>query len=103
MAAAKGNYKLFSSLLKGVLFRERKSMRVILGMILGAFLTVIGAYSYDVVTGKMVATPDVSANVPADNRPMVNWDIVGRNWQHLESNVREMATRVHEQWTKRSS
>jgi hypothetical protein len=77
-------------------------MRVILGMIFGAILTVVAAYSYDVVTGKVVATPDVSANVAIDERPMVNWDVVGKNWQHLETNLREMASRVHEQWTKRS-
>jgi hypothetical protein len=77
-------------------------MRVALGMILGAILTVVGAYSFDVVTGKMVATPDVPASATTDNRPMVNWDIVGRNWQSLETNVRDMVTRVHDQWAKRS-
>ena len=77
-------------------------MRIFLGMILGAILTVVGAYSYDVVTGKMAATVDTPSNVAMDERPMVNWDIVGKNWQHLETNVREMVARAHEQWTKRS-
>jgi hypothetical protein len=82
--------------------RERKFMRGILGMIFGAILTVAGAYSYDVVTGKMVTMTDVPANSATDDRPMVNWDVVAKNWQHLESNLREMATHVQEQWTKRS-
>jgi hypothetical protein len=77
-------------------------MRIILGMILGAILTVVGAYSYDVVTGKVAAPTDVPGNVAVNERPMVNWDVVGKNWQSLETNLREMATRVHEQWTKRS-
>jgi hypothetical protein len=79
-----------------------KAMRVFLGLILGAMLTVIGAYSYDVLTGKEVTTTELSANVAPDRRPMVNWDVVGRNWQNLETNLREMAARVHEQWTKRA-
>lgn len=77
-------------------------MRVILGMILGAILTVAGAYSYDVVSGKMAVSKDVPANDLAEDRPMVNWDVVERRWQHLETNLREMAARVHEQWSKRS-
>jgi hypothetical protein len=77
-------------------------MRVFLGMIFGAMLTVVGAYSYDVLTGKEVTTAELPANVAPDQRPMVNWDVVGRNWQHLETNLREMAARVHEQWTKRA-
>jgi hypothetical protein len=77
-------------------------MRVFLGMIFGAMLTVVGAYSYDVLTGKEVTTTELPSNVVPDQRPMVNWDVVGRNWQHLEINLREMAARVHEQWTKRA-
>ena len=77
-------------------------MRVFLGMILGAILTIVGAFSYDVVTGKAVTATDTGANTASDQRPMVNWDVVGRNWQSLETNLREMVARVHEQWSKRS-
>ncbi len=53
-------------------------MRVLFGMILGAALTVGGAYLYD-SSHAMEA-----ANAPAAvQRPMVNWDIVNTNWQHL--------------------
>lgn len=74
-------------------------MRVFLGMILGAMLTVVGAYSYDVLSGKAVTAADSTLS---DERPMVNWDVVSKNWQNLETNLREMATRVQEQWTKRA-
>ena len=77
-------------------------MRVLLGMILGAVITVSGAYAYDVLTGRVVNVPDTAANVTVDSRPLVNWDVVGKQWQSLETNIREMAQRVHEQWTKRS-
>jgi len=76
-------------------------MRIIFGMILGAIITVIGAYSYDVLSGKTVTT-DPTAVATNDERPMVNWDVVGKNWQNIETSVRDMAQRVHEQWTKRS-
>jgi hypothetical protein len=46
-------------------------MRLILGMILGAALTVGGAYVTDTATKS--STPGAEA------RPMVNWDVVGRN------------------------
>jgi hypothetical protein len=75
-------------------------MRVFLGMVLGAILTVVGAFSYDVLSGKTVNT-DSTAMAANDERPMVNWDVVNKNWQNLETNLREMGQRVHEQWTKR--
>ena len=77
-------------------------MRVLLGMILGAILTVTGAYAYDVLSGKRVDTPDIAANATVDDRPLVNWDVVGKRWQSLEANLREMGQRVQDQWSKRS-
>ena len=75
-------------------------MRVFLGMILGAILTIVGAFSYDVLSGKTIST-DSTTMAANDERPMVNWDVVNKNWQNLETNLREMGQRVHEQWTKR--
>ena len=72
-------------------------------MIFGAILTVLGAYSYDVLSGKSLTAPDAGASAKSDERPMVNWDVVGRNWQSLETNIRDMVARVQEQWSKRSS
>jgi len=77
-------------------------MRLIIGIILGAFLTVAGAFTYDTLTGRIPSTPDNIASDQRlnDQRPMVNWDVVGRNWHSFEENLRDMASRVHEQWKK---
>ena len=60
-------------------------MRLILGMILGAALTVGVAYVSDTATKP--ATPG------ADARPMVNWDVVGRN-------VDTLTTMIKQGWNK---
>ena len=73
-------------------------MRIFFGMILGAILTIAGAYSYDVLTGR---APDSVASA-TDDRPMVNWDVVGKNWHAFEANMREMAQRMQDHWSKRS-
>ncbi len=58
-------------------------MRVLLGIILGAVLTVGGAYLYD----SHYAAVAVSAPASAQ-RPLVNWDIVAVKWGHLSSRAR---------------
>jgi hypothetical protein len=72
-------------------------MRLIVGMIFGAFLTVAGAFTYDTLSGRVPDTTEIQAN---DQRPMVNWDVVNKNWHSFEANVRDMAARVHEQLKK---
>ena len=56
-------------------------MRLLLGMILGAALTVGGAYVSD-----MAAKP---SGTGADARPMVNWDVVGRNVDSVTAMVKD--------------
>jgi hypothetical protein len=68
-------------------------MRLFLGMILGALLTVGAAYIHD--------TGSLGAGTTAE-RPMVNWDVVDRSWQDLRSNLRVMGDRLHDEWTKRA-
>jgi hypothetical protein len=53
-------------------------MRVLLGIILGVFLTVGGAYLYDSHTSSTASA----------QRPMVNWDVVGNNWNRLTARAR---------------
>lgn len=60
-------------------------MRLILGMILGAALTVGLAYVSDTATKP--TTPGAEA------RPMVNWDVVGRN-------VDALTTMIKQGWNK---
>jgi hypothetical protein len=54
-------------------------MRVLIGIILGAVLTVGGAYFYD-SHNSLVAT--------GAQRPMVNWDVVNTKWGHLTERAR---------------
>jgi hypothetical protein len=64
-------------------------MRVLLGIILGGILTVGGAYLYD--SHNSLA----AANAPESvQRPMVNWDVVASEWNHLTTRARAEWIRV---------
>jgi len=58
-------------------------MRLILGMILGAAIVIGGAYVYDSSTRSGV-----------DARPMVNWDVVAKNFDAVSSMVKSGWTRL---------
>lgn len=62
-------------------------MRLLFGIIIGALLTIGGAYVYD-------ANSVASADASSGERPMVNWDVVGVKWQHLTERARTEWTRV---------
>jgi hypothetical protein len=64
-------------------------MRLILGMILGAFLTVGGAFVYDSSTTGSSTTGSATT---LEHRPMVNWDVVGENWRIVQRRARETWT-----------
>ncbi len=64
-------------------------MRLLLGIVLGALLTIGGAYLYDSRNAAQAADPATAAQ-----RPMVNWDVVGVKWQHLTERARSEWTRV---------
>jgi hypothetical protein len=62
-------------------------MRTFFGMILGAALTLAGAFVYD----------SMNAGTRADGtaeRPMVNWDVVGRNAGNWMSKVQSLFSQV---------
>ena len=63
-------------------------MRLLLGIILGALLTIGGAYLYD---SNSAANATDTAAV---QRPMVNWDVVGVKWQSVTERARSEWTRV---------
>lgn len=59
-------------------------MRFILGIIVGVFLTIGFAYLSDASI-----TPSTNGSAQASvERPMVNWDVVNRDWQNFTSGVR---------------
>jgi hypothetical protein len=63
-------------------------MRLLLGLILGAVLTLGAAYIYD--SHNAVAAESGAA---APQRPLVNWDVVSGKWQAL-------ADRAHDEWNR---
>lgn len=63
-------------------------MRMLLGMIVGAVLTVGGAFLYD------NWTPRASSASTLEQRPMVNWDVVDENWRVVRQRARETWTKL---------
>jgi hypothetical protein len=61
-------------------------MRLFLGIILGALITVGAAYVYDAARAPATATA-------AAQRPVVNWDVVAMKWDHL-------TRRAHAEWAR---
>jgi len=70
-------------------------MRLLLGIILGIFLTVGFAYMYDASTSR--PSSETTGQASVEQRPMVNWDVVSVNWQGWSLRVRntwnKLATR----------
>ena len=64
-------------------------MRLLLGIILGGILTVGAAYLHD--TSHSASAADARSGV---QRPLVNWDVVGRKWGHLTDRARTEWTRL---------
>ena len=56
-------------------------MRLLLGMILGAALTIGGAYVSD------TASKPTGAGI--DPRPLVNWDVVGKNFDSVTAMIKQ--------------
>jgi len=59
-------------------------MRLLFGIIIGIGLTIGGAYLYDSMGG---GTTDTASGATT-TRPMVNWDVVNRNWQSATSRMK---------------
>jgi hypothetical protein len=64
-------------------------MRLLFGIILGAALTVGGAYLYDSHNAVSAANAPASAQ-----RPLVNWDTVGIKWEQLTVRARSEWNRL---------
>ena len=67
-------------------------MRLLLGVILGFFLTVGFAYLYDASASHPSETTAQTSRI--EQRPMVNWDVVSVNWQGWSLNVRNTWNRL---------
>jgi hypothetical protein len=64
-------------------------MRVLFGIILGALLTVGGAFLYDSQNARSAANDTASTQ-----RSLVNWDVVGTKWDRLSERARAEWTRL---------
>jgi len=55
--------------------------RTLVGVVLGALLTIALAYLHD--------TQFVATDANGGARPFVNWDVVNRDWQRLTGRLRQ--------------
>ena len=62
-------------------------MRVFLGIVIGVFLTIAGAYVIDSVNAGPPSA-GTTETATASRRPMVNWDVVDHNWHAFAETVR---------------
>ena len=73
-------------------------MRILLGMILGALITVGAAFVYDSSTGRVANGLTVaSAEVHA---PMVNWDVVSHDWDGMKQRLVDVAVDIEKGWKR---
>jgi hypothetical protein len=81
---------------------EEETMRlgIFLGAILGILLTVGTTYTFDTVTGRAASA---TSSIADDQRPMVNWDVVARDFNDLRTGVVEVGNRVHDGWKRLTS
>jgi hypothetical protein len=85
MSQARGNEARWCGVpLPTVFTREDRAMRVFLGIILGVFLTIASVFIVDTLT----TGPTATAQTSVERRPMVNWDVVGKNWHVFTERVR---------------
>jgi hypothetical protein len=73
-------------------------MPVLLGVILGVFLTIAGAFAYDSSTGR--AANGLPAAAAGGHAPMVNWDVVSDNWHGLQTNLRNAGADIQRGWKR---
>jgi hypothetical protein len=64
-------------------------MRLLVGIVLGAVLTVGSAYIYD--SHSAIAATNNQTTV---QRPLVNWDVVSIKWGHLTDRARREWVRI---------
>ncbi len=64
-------------------------MPILLGFILGVILTIAGAYEFDSSTGR--AANGLTPTATGTQAPLVNWGVVGNEWNDLQTNLRSKA------------
>ena len=72
-------------------------MRILLGMILGALITVGAAFVYDSSTGRAASGLTVAS--AEGHAPMVNW-MVSHNWDGMKLQLRDAAVDLEKGWKR---
>jgi hypothetical protein len=67
-------------------------MQMLVGMILGALITIGAALLYDSSTGR--AANGLTVASAEGHAPMVNWDVVSHDWDGMKQRLREVALDV---------
>ena len=73
-------------------------MPVLVGMILGAMLTVGAAFAYDTSTGR--ASNGLEPAAAGGNAPVVNWDVVKDNWHDVKARLENAGSDVDRGWKR---
>jgi hypothetical protein len=73
-------------------------MRILLGMILGALITVGAAFVYDSSTGR--AANGLTVASAEGHPPMVNWDVVSHDWDGMKQRLRDVAVDIEKGWKR---
>jgi hypothetical protein len=73
-------------------------MPVFLGVILGVFITIAGAYFYDSSTGRV--PNGLSSSAAGGQPPIVNWDVVGDHWRGIETGLHNAGTDIQRGWKR---
>ena len=76
-------------------------MPVLLRVILGVFLTIAGAFTYNSSTGR--AANGLPAASAGGHPPLVNWDVVSDNWHGLQTNLRNAGADIQRGWKRLAS
>jgi hypothetical protein len=76
-------------------------MPILLGIILGIVLTIAGVYEYDATTGR--AANGLSTASAEGQAPMVNWEVVGGDWQIFQTHVRATAASIERKLKQHTS
>jgi hypothetical protein len=77
---------------------ETPAMQMLLGMILGALLTVGAAFVYDSSTGR--AANGLTVASADGHAPTVNWDVVSHDCDGMKQRLREVAVDVERGWKR---
>jgi hypothetical protein len=73
-------------------------MRILLGMMLGALITVGAAFVYDSSTGR--AANGLTVASAEGHPPMVNWDVVSHDWDGMKQRLRDVAVDIEKGWKR---